>query len=67
MVGFRKRAIYTRLFVMRRFPDLASWQRWREAQESDKELATLVKETWLSKVERVESVLLYPLDYSRMR
>lgn len=56
-----------RSIELRRFPDMASWQRWREAQESDKELATLVKEVWLSKVERVESVLLYPLDYSRMR
>ena len=46
---------------------MASWQRWREAQESDEELSTLVKEAWLGKVERVESVLLYPLDYSRMR
>lgn len=52
---------------LRRFPDLASWQRWREAQEADRELASLVKEEWLGKVERVESVLLYPLDYSRMR
>jgi len=56
-----------RSIELRRFPDLASWQRWREAQESDENLARLVKETWLSKVERVESVLLYPLDYSRMR
>ena len=56
-----------RSIELRRFPDVASWQRWREAQESDEELSTLVKEAWLSKVERVESVLLYPLDYSRMR
>lgn len=52
---------------LRRFPDLASWQRWREAQESDPGLAELTKETWLATVERVESVLLRPLDYSRMR
>jgi len=56
-----------RSIELRRFPDMASWQLWREAQESDEGLARLVKETWLSKVERVESVLLYPLDYSRMR
>lgn len=56
-----------RSIELRRFPDMASWQRWRQAQESDQALASLVKETWLSKVERVESVLLYPLDYSRMR
>jgi hypothetical protein len=56
-----------RSIELRRFPDLASWQRWRMAQESDVELAKLVKETWLARVERVESVLLYPLDYSRLR
>jgi hypothetical protein len=56
-----------RSIELRRFPDLASWQRWREAQDADPELAKLVKESWLSKVERVESVLLYPLDYSRLR
>jgi hypothetical protein len=56
-----------RSIELRRFPDMASWQRWREAQESDEDLARLVKEDWLSKVERVESVLLYPLDYGRMR
>ena len=46
---------------------MASWQRWREAQESDEDLARLVKESWLFKVDRVESLLLYPLDHSRMR
>jgi hypothetical protein len=52
---------------LRRFPDLASWQRWREAQETDAALARLTKTTWLAKVARVDSVLLRPLDYSRMR
>lgn len=56
-----------RSIELRRFPDMASWQRWRQVQESDPELAKLIKETWLSNVERVESVLLFPLDYSRMR
>jgi hypothetical protein len=56
-----------RSIELRRFPDMASWQRWREAQETDADLARLVKESWLSKVERLESVLLYPMDYSRMR
>jgi hypothetical protein len=56
-----------RSIELRRFPDLASWQRWREVQESDPDLARLTKETWLDKVERVESVLLRPLDYSRLR
>ena len=52
---------------LRRFADLGAWQRWREAQESDPELARLTKECWLEKVVRVESVLLRPLDYSRLR
>ncbi len=56
-----------RSIELRRFPDLASWQRWREAQETDPDLARLTKEIWPSKVERVESVLLYPMDYSRIR
>jgi len=56
-----------RSIELRRFPDLASWQRWREAQESDAALARLTKETWLATVERVQSVLLRPMDYSRMR
>ena len=56
-----------RSIELRRFSDLASWQRWREAQDADPGLAQLIKEAWLSKVERVESVLLRPLDYSRMR
>lgn len=56
-----------RSIELRRFPDLASWQRWREAQETDQELSKLVKESWLNKIERVESMLLYPLDYSRIR
>jgi hypothetical protein len=56
-----------RSIELRRFPDLASWQRWREAQETDPDLVRLTKEIWPSNVERVESVLLYPMDYSRMR
>jgi hypothetical protein len=56
-----------RSIELRRFPDLASWQRWREAQDTDPDLSKLIKESWLNKVERVESVLLYPLDYSRIR
>jgi hypothetical protein len=52
---------------LRRFPDLASWQRWREAQDSNPELRQLVKSTWLSHIVRMESTLLLPLDYSRIR
>ncbi len=56
-----------RAVELRRFPDLASWQRWRERQDTDRELADLVKSQWLGHVERVDSQLLRPLDYSRIR
>jgi hypothetical protein len=52
---------------IRRFPDLACWQRWREAQDQDPELSRLLKNDWLKNVERVESTLLRPMDYSRIR
>lgn len=50
---------------IRRFPDMSSWQRWREVQEG--ELAPLIKKDWLASVERVDSTLLRPMDYSRIR
>ena len=56
-----------RAVELRRFPDLASWQRWRERQDTDPALADLVKNQWLGHVERVDSQLLRPLDYSRIR
>ena len=52
---------------LRRFPDMASWQRWREAQDSDPALRQLVRERWAPLVERIDSVLLRPLAYSRIR
>ncbi|MCB1740749.1 MAG: NIPSNAP family protein [Gammaproteobacteria bacterium] len=52
---------------LRHFPDLAAWQRWREAQDEDPELAELVKARWLPLVAEVHSTLLRPLDYSRIR
>jgi hypothetical protein len=52
---------------IRSFPDLASWQNWREAQDSDAVLSQLVKGAWLETVDRVESTLLRPMDYSRIR
>ena len=52
---------------IRQFPDMASWQRWREAQEQDSDLAKLVKNEWLETTDRVESVLMRPMDYSRIR
>ena len=52
---------------LRRFADLETYQRWREAQETDEALRRLVSVEWLAHVERVESALLRPLDYSRIR
>ena len=52
---------------LRRFADLATWQRWREAQDADQDLRRLLRERWAPLVERVDSVLLRPLRYSRIR
>ncbi len=52
---------------LRRFEDLRAYQAWREAQENDESLRRLVNVEWLARVERVESALLRPLDYSRIR
>lgn len=52
---------------LRRFPDLAAWQRWRAAQNDDLALSRLVKREWLATVTWVESALLRPMDYSRIR
>jgi hypothetical protein len=46
---------------------MASWQRWREAQDSDPALRQLVRERWAPLVERIDSVLLRSLTYSRIR
>jgi len=56
-----------RTVELRHFPDLASWQRWREAQDADPALAELIKGKWLPHVEQMQSALLRPLDYSRIR
>ena len=52
---------------LRHFPDLASWQRWREAQDTDADLSRLAKREWLGTVARIDSTLLRPMDYSRIR
>lgn len=52
---------------LRRFANLASWQAWRERQETDPILRELVKSRWMSTVVHVDSALLHPLDYSRIR
>ncbi|MBP6814907.1 MAG: NIPSNAP family protein [Burkholderiaceae bacterium] len=56
-----------RSIELRRFADLATWQRWREAQDNDPALRRLVRERWAPLTERVDSLLLRPLPYSRMR
>jgi hypothetical protein len=56
-----------RSIELRRFPDMASWQRWRDAQETDPALAKLVKRDWLGAVARIDSTILRPMDYSRIR
>jgi hypothetical protein len=40
---------------------------WREAQDNDPALRRLVRERWAPLTERVDSLLLRPLPYSRMR
>jgi NIPSNAP len=52
---------------LRHFPDLAAWQRWREAQDGDAALSRLVKREWLGAVARIDSTILRPMDYSRIR
>jgi hypothetical protein len=56
-----------RSIELRRFPDLAAWQRWREAQDTDEPLRKLLRERWAPLVDRVESQLLRPMPYSRIR
>ena len=52
---------------LRWFPDMADWQAWREVQDLDPGLAQLVKDEWLKTMERIDSVILRPMDYSRIR
>jgi len=52
---------------LRWFPDMTHWQNWREAQDLNAELAQLVKGDWLATIERVDSTVLRPMDYSRIR
>lgn len=56
-----------RTVELRHFPDLTSWQRWREIQDTDKDLSELIRGQWLPHIEHMQSALLRPLDYSRIR
>jgi hypothetical protein len=52
---------------LRRFPSLGHWQRWREAQEPGGDLYGLIHGEWLPRLVKIESMLLRPMDYSRIR
>jgi hypothetical protein len=52
---------------LRHFPHLTAWQVWREAQDDDPTLSKLIKQDWMPYVLEMHSVLMRPLDYSRMR
>ena len=56
-----------RSIELRHFTDMGAWQRWREAQESDPALRALTRQVWPSLIDRMDSILLKPLDYSRIR
>jgi hypothetical protein len=56
-----------RSIELRHFTDMGAWQRWREAQESDPALWELTRQVWPSLIDRMDSLLLKPLDYSRIR
>lgn len=53
-----------RSIELRRFPDMAAWQRWHSRILSDPALRRLTRETWRAHVERMDTVLLRPTDYS---
>jgi hypothetical protein len=56
-----------RSIEVRRFADLQSWQHWRSDQDHDPQLRDLMKNRWLANVVHVDSAMLRPLDYSRLR
>ncbi len=56
-----------RSIELRRFPDMAAWQRWREELLTNPELRRLTREVWPAHTERIDSILLRPTDYSLIR
>ena len=52
---------------LRHFSDLTAWQVWREAQDDDPVLSKLIKQDWMPYVLEMHSILMRPLDYSRIR
>jgi len=56
-----------RSVALRHFSSLEQWQMWREAQDKEPSLNQLIKSQWMSHVQYMDSALLRPLDYSRIR
>jgi hypothetical protein len=56
-----------RSIEVRRFADLQCWQDWRNDQDHVPELRELMKERYITLVAQLDSVLMRPLDYSRVR
>jgi hypothetical protein len=52
---------------LRHFDSLEHWQMWREAQDNDASLNKLIKTEWMHHVQQMDSALLRPMDYSRIR
>ena len=52
---------------LRNFPNFTIWQVWREAQDDDPVLSKLIKQDWMPYVLEMHSILMRPLDYSRIR
>ncbi|MBH63741.1 MAG: hypothetical protein CL569_15090 [Alphaproteobacteria bacterium] len=52
---------------LRHFSSLEQWQTWREAQDNKPSLNQLIKSQWMPRVQHMDSALLRPLDYSRIR
>jgi len=52
---------------LRHFASLEHWQMWREAQDNNPALSELIKSQWMPHVLHMDSALLRPMDYSRIR
>jgi hypothetical protein len=52
---------------LRRFPNATAWEEWMDIQRSDPALRKLVRLDWSKTISRIDSVLMKPMKYSRMR
>jgi hypothetical protein len=52
---------------LRRFESMDAWQQWKEAQDNDPALRELMRSRYMKTIVRQDSVLMRPLDYSRIR